>query len=352
MHIMTELVNLQLSGTIQSLISGGQFEDQFYPKETAQDRMKTALITGVSGYLGSHLSKTLKREGWKVVGVDKRYPKGKYVDLFHFCDIIDSETLNNLFRKVSIDTVFHLAGRIEVCESNKNPIEFYRNNVIGTINLLNAMKIHGVKKIIYSSTAGVYKAKEEPIKESDEVKPMNNPYASSKYSAELAIRHSGLNHIIFRYFNLAGADPDGEFGEDHNPETHLIPRILQNLNNFQKFEIYGDNYDTPDGTCIRDYVHVSDVADAHILAANLLERHYGSEIINLGTGKGYSVKEIIDMIGKVAKLPVGYNYAEKRPGDPSKLVADITYAEKLLNYRPRHDIMSIIETAHKWQIKK
>ena len=165
----------------------------------------------------------------------------------------------------------------------------------------------------------------------------------------MAIRQSGIKHIIFRYFNLAGADPDGEFGEDHNPETHLIPRILQNLNNFQ---IYGENYNTPDGTCIRDYVHVSDVAEAHILAADLLERHHGGEIINLGTGKGYSVKEIIEMIGKVAKRPIGYTYAEKRPGDPSKLIADINYAKTLLNYQPRHDIMSILETAYKWQNKK
>lgn len=349
MPTMTELVSLQLNGTIQSLISGGQFEDQFFLKETAQDRMKTALVTGVSGYLGSHLAKSLKKAGWKVVGLDKKYPKNEYVDMFQFCDIVEQEAINNLFHRVSIDVVFHLAGRIEVCESNKNPIEFYRNNVIGTINVLNAMKLFGVKKIVYSSTAGVYKSKEEPIKESDEVNPMNNPYASSKYSAELAIRHSGLNHVIFRYFNLAGADPDGEFGEDHNPETHLIPRILQNLNNFQ---IYGENYNTPDGTCIRDYVHVSDVAEAHILAADLLERHYGGEIINLGTGKGYSVKEIIEMIGKVAKRPIGYTYAEKRPGDPSKLIADINYAKTLLNYQPRHDIMSILETAYKWQNKK
>jgi UDP-glucose 4-epimerase len=143
---------------------------------------------------------------------------------------------------------------------------------------------------------------------------------------------------------LAGADPEGEFGECHEPETHLIPRILQNLNSF---EIYGEDYNTPDGTCIRDYVHVSDVADAHILAAEKLEEN--SAIINLGTGQGHSVKEIIQIVGEVAKRPVGYTYKSRREGDPPKLVADINSAKKLLNYQPRHDIISIIETAYEWQ---
>ena len=341
---MTETVNLQLSGMIQTTIFGGQLKDQFSPKETVANKMKTALITGVSGYLGSHLAKTLKKAGWKVVGIDKKYPKNKYVDLFQIGDITEQEPLVNTFRKVRIDTVFHLAGRIEVCESNKNPIEFYRNNVNGTINVLNAMKTFGVDKIIYSSTAGVYKTKNEPITEVDEVNPFNNPYSGSKYCAEMAIRQSGIKHIIFRYFNLAGADPEGEFGECHEPETHLIPRILQNLNSF---EIYGEDYNTPDGTCIRDYVHVSDVADAHILAAEKLEEN--SAIINLGTGQGHSVKEIIQIVGEVAKRPVGYTYKSRREGDPPKLVADINSAKKLLNYQPRHDIISIIETAYEWQ---
>ena len=314
--------------------------------------MKTALITGVSGYLGSHLAKTLKNSNWKVVGLDVKHTDNKYLDLFHCCDVRNADDLHYFFDRIDVDVVFHLAGKIEVGESIKYPQLFFDHNTNGTNVLLDVMKFFGVKNIVYSSTAGVYKAKEEPIRETDEIEPMNNPYAASKFAAELAIRHSGLNYIIFRYFNLAGADPDEEFGENHEPETHLIPRILQNLNNFQKFEIYGYNYNTPDGTCIRDYVHVSDVAEAHVLAAELLEKQNSGKIINLGTGKGYSVKEIIDMIGKVAKLPVGYNYAERRPGDPSNLVADINLAKKLLNYQPRHDIMSILETAYKWQNKE
>jgi len=227
--------------------------------------MKTALITGASGYLGSHLAKTLKKSGWKVVGLDLKPSTNTYLDLMHICDIRNREEVYKFFDRIHIDTVFHLAGRIEVGESVKFPQVFFDNNTTGTNNLLWVMQHFGVKNIIYSSTAGVYKSKESPLHECDDVEPMNNPYAASKYAAELAIRHSGLNYVIFRYFNLAGADPDGELGECHDPETHLIPRILQNLNNFT---IYGGDYDTPDGTCIRDYVHVTDVAEAHLLASD------------------------------------------------------------------------------------
>lgn len=311
--------------------------------------MKTALITGVSGYLGSHLAKTLKKAGWNVVGFDKRYTTNPYVDLFQIGDVANPYFLTKLFDKIKIDTVFHLAGRIEVCESNKHPLVFYHNNVTGTINVLSTMKKYGVENIIYSSTAGVYETKDEPIKETDKVNPSNNPYAGSKYAAELAIRQSGLNHVIFRYFNLAGADPDGEFGEDHEPETHLIPRMLQNLNTFQ---IYGKDYPTPDGTCIRDYVHVSDIADAHLLAAKYLETNFGGFTINLGTGQGHSVYEILELLVKNTGAQVRFEHSPRRPGDPPRLVADISYAKEILQYQPKHDIISILKTAYKWQAKK
>lgn len=310
--------------------------------------MKTALITGVSGYLGSHLAKSLKKAGWKVVGFDRRYTTNPYIDLLQIGDVTHYRSVDSLFRKVKFDTVFHLAGRIEICESNKHPITFYNQNVVGTINILDAMKRYNVDKIIYSSTAGVYKSKDEPIKETDDVSPLNNPYAGSKYAAELAIRQSGHNHIIFRYFNLAGADPDGEFGEDHEPETHLIPRMLQNLNSFQ---IYGNDYPTPDGTCIRDYVHVCDIADAHILAANHLETHYGGETINLGTGQGHSIFEILELLVKNTDAKVSFQNSPRRPGDPPRLVADISYAKQILQYQPKHDIISILKTAYNWQFK-
>ena len=310
--------------------------------------MKTALITGVSGYLGSHLAKTLKKSGWKVVGVDIKHTTNPYVDLFHPCDVRDAESLHVLFDRVDIDTVFHLAGRIEVGESVKHPTVFFDHNTSGTNILLDVMRYWGINKIVYSSTAGVYESKEDSIKEDDKVNPMNNPYAGSKFSAELAIKHSGINYVIFRYFNLAGADPDNEMGECHEPETHLIPRILQNLNNFT---VYGNDYNTPDGTCVRDFVHVSDVADAHLAAAEYLARNGSSQVINLGTGKGYSVKEIIALVKEVTGQRVIFSYEPRRAGDPPYLFANINFASDLLQYRPKHDIISIIRTAYNWETR-
>lgn len=308
--------------------------------------MKTALITGVSGYLGSHLAKTLNLAGWKVVGLDKRHTDNRYVHLFYPCDVNDAESLHILFDRVKIDVVFHLAGRIEIGESVKHPTIFFHNNTAGTNTVLDVMNYWGVNKIIYSSTAGVYESKDHPIVECDPVNPLNNPYAGSKYAAELAIQHSGAKHVIFRYFNLAGADPDLEMGECHQPETHLIPVILQNLNNFT---VFGNDYDTPDGTCVRDYVHVSDVAEAHLLAAEYLLSDGENLIANLGTGKGYSVKEIIDLIEFSTGEKVDYHFGERRIGDPAFLTADISFAKSLLHYQPKHDIISIIKTAYNWE---
>jgi UDP-glucose 4-epimerase len=309
--------------------------------------MKTALITGASGYLGSHLAKTLKKSGWKVVGLDIKHTDNKYLDFFQPADVRNADDLHYLFDRIDIDTVFHLAGRIEVGESVKYPQLFFDHNTNGTNVLLDVMKFFGVKNIIYSSTAGVYKSKYMPLDECAEIEPMNNPYAASKFAAELEIRHSSLNYVIFRYFNLAGADPELEMGECHNPETHLIPRILQNLNSFT---IYGKDYDTPDGTCIRDYVHVSDVAEAHLLAADYLSKN-PSRIFNLGTGIGYSVQDIVNLIGKLTDEKITYSFGDRRPGDPPFLVADIKYASEVLQYRPKHDIVSIIKTAYEWQTK-
>ncbi len=310
--------------------------------------MKTALITGVSGYLGSHLAKTLNLAGWKVVGVDKKHTHNRYVHLFYPCDVNDAESLHILFDRIKIDVVFHLAGRIEIGESVKHPTVFFHNNTAGTNTMLDVMKYWGVDKIIYSSTAGVYQSKDYSITEKDEVNPLNNPYAGSKFAAELAIRHSQIKNVIFRYFNLAGADPENEMGECHEPETHLIPVILQNLNNFI---VYGGDYDTPDGTCVRDYVHVSDVAEAHLLAAEYLLSGGESQTINLGTGKGYSVKEIINLIEFSTGEKVSYSIGERRTGDPAFLTADISFAKSLLKYRPKHDIISIIKTAYNWETR-
>jgi UDP-glucose 4-epimerase len=316
--------------------------------------MKTALVTGGSGYLGSHLCKYLKQSGWSVVAIDIVRPKHSYYDVFQYVDVRNHEVINYLFLKTKIDAVFHMAGRIEIGESVKNPTEFWEVNTGGTCTILNAMKKHGVKYFVYSSTAGVYKPDrinklfDIPISEMDDVTFDHNPYSASKLASENAIKQSGINYMIFRYFNLAGADEELDIGENHEPETHLIPRIFQNLNNF---ELYGDDYDTEDGSCVRDYVHVTDVAKAHITGLAYLMSGGQSVLMNLGTGKGHSNLEIINLIKNKLNLPVKYTVVSRRQGDPDSLVADINLAQKVLNFKPRYDIMDILQTAYDWHLK-
>lgn len=316
--------------------------------------MKTALVTGGSGYLGSHLCKYLKQSGWSVVAIDIVRPKHSYYDVFQYVDVRNHEIINYLFLKTKIDAVFHMAGRIEIGESIKNPTEFWEVNTGGTCTILNAMKKHGVKYFVYSSTAGVYKPDrinklfDIPISEMDNVTFDHNPYSASKLASENAIKQSGINYMIFRYFNLAGADEELDIGENHEPETHLIPRIFQNLNNF---ELYGDDYDTEDGSCVRDYVHVTDVAKAHITGLEYLMSGGQSVLMNLGTGKGHSNLEIINLIKNKLNLPVKYTVVSRRQGDPDSLVADINLAQKVLNFKPRYDIMDILQTAYDWHLK-
>jgi UDP-glucose 4-epimerase len=287
--------------------------------------MRTALVTGGAGYLGSHLSKALKKAGYKTICFDIKSPRNMlYWDDAVIGDIRDT-LLNRPFKTDAIDVVFHLAGRIEVGESVEHPELFWDVNVGGTTNLLNIMRAYDVKNIVYSSTAGLYRSAGTDLSEKDDIAD-NNPYANSKYAAECAIRNSTLNHIIFRFFNLAGADSDGEMGETHNPETHLIPLMFENLNNFV---INGKGYRTPDGTCVRDYVHVSDVADAHVAAADYMQTRMANQptLFNLGTGKGYSVLEVIQTAIEELKIPINYTFGEKREGDPPRLVAIIDLAK-------------------------
>jgi UDP-glucose 4-epimerase len=311
-----------------------------------ETKIRTALVTGGAGYLGSILSKYLKQTGWRVVIYDKKPPKHPYVDCVVVDDILNREMVNTVFSQEKIDVVFHLAARIEVGESEKHPTEFWEVNVGGTVIVLNAMKRHGVNKIIFSSTAGVYFSSSILIPE-DEATINNSVYSNTKLACENAIIDSGMDFVIFRYFNLAGADDD--LGEDHDPETHLIPKILQNLNNF---EIYGDEYDTPDGTCIRDYVHVLDVVEAHLKAVKYLDDKNESIILNLGTGRGYSVLEVIDVVEKVTGQKVAYSFVDKREGDPKHLVANINLAKELINYEPQYKIDTIIKSAYEWEKKR
>lgn len=314
---------------------------------------RNALVTGGAGYLGSHLAKALKRAGYYTYSFDLKLPENrKYWDNHTIGDVRNEQDINDTFEyfnrvhRKKIDVVFHLAGLIEVGESVHKPEEYWQTNVAGTCNLLKQMKEWDVGNIVYSSTAGLYRSAGTDLSEKDEV-ANNNPYANSKYAAECAIRDSKMNHVIFRFFNLAGADPDGEMGEMHDPETHLIPVMFKNLNNFI---INGDGYRTIDGTCVRDYVHVSDVADAHVLADNYLQTKLESQpkLFNLGTGKGHTILEVIDAVEKELGIKVDYSFGPKRDGDPPRLVAIPDLAKRHLNFKPKHNLTSILRTAYDW----
>lgn len=317
--------------------------------------MRTALVTGGAGYLGSHLAKALKQAGYYTFCFDLMLPENrKYWDNHTIGDVRKLDDLYETFeylqriRKAKFDVVFHLAGLIEVGESVHKPEKYWQVNVGGTCNLLNVMREFDVRNIVYSSTAGLYRPQFTSLSEKSEIGE-NNPYANSKYAAECAIRDSKMNYIIFRFFNLSGADPDGEMGEEHEPETHLIPLMFRSLNN-EEFYIYGNDYNTLDGTCIRDYVHVSDVADAHILADEYLQKKYTNQprIFNLGTGKGYSVLEVINTAKTELQVPINYIFKERREGDPSRLFANCDSAKQYLQFKPKHDLKSILRTAYNW----
>jgi len=311
--------------------------------------VKKVLVTGGAGYLGKHLAKTLYNAGHEVYCIDRIRANCKYYREEVEADFRKyPDSLYRVFIK-NIDTVFHLAGRIEVGLSWDEPISFWQDNMMSTMHLIDMMKKHDVPNLVYSSSAGVYEPKDGLISESDP-RGYNNPYANSKIAAENAIRDSGINHVVFRFFNLAGADPDGEMGEDHTPETHMIPLLFQNKDDFI---INGNNYQTKDGTCIRDYVHVSDVADAHLLAMKHLNtwKQGQTATINLGSGVGYSNLEIVNLAKEVLGIDIKYKFGHRRQGDPSMLVANIDHAKSLLGYKPKYDISDILKTAYSWYNK-
>jgi len=315
--------------------------------------MRTALVTGGAGYLGSHLAKSLKQAGYYTFCFDLMLPENKKYwnnhtvgDVRNLDDLYETFEYFQRVKKAKFDVVFHLAGLIEVGESVHKPEKYWQVNVGGTCNLLNVMREFDVRNIVYSSTAGLYRSTGTDLSEKDQVAE-NNPYANSKYAAECAIRNSTLNYIIFRFFNLAGADPECEMGECHEPESHLIPLMFENLNNFV---INGDGYNTIDGTCVRDYVHVSDVADAHILADKYLQTklHNEPKLFNLGTGKGHTILQVIDTAEKELNIKVNYSFGPRREGDPPRLVAIPDLAKRYLNFKPKHNLKSILRTAYNW----
>jgi len=317
--------------------------------------MSRILITGGAGYIGSHAVRVLLDKGHQIVVYDNcvnghKESVPENAELF-VGDLSDKEKLNQVFKKYKFDAVIHFAAFIEAGESMKEPAIFYRNNVVNTLNLLETMTANGVKRIVFSSTAALFGYPDKiPIDEDTKKEPIN-VYGMTKLIIEHMLKDFemayGLKYMALRYFNAAGADFG--IGEDHHPETHLIPIVLQvALGKRDKIMIFGTDYDTRDGTCIRDYIHVSDLVDAHILALDKLLTTGQSDQYNLGSGQGYSVKEIIDAAREVTGHPIPAEEAERRPGDPAVLVADSAKIKKELGWQPKHDLKSIISSAWEW----
>ena len=320
--------------------------------------LELILVTGGAGYIGSQTNKALNLAGYDTVVVDnlsKGYESFVKWGNFENCDL-GSKDLREVFQKYDIDGVIHFAAFSSVAESVKMPQMYFKNNYKNTLNLLQIMREFGVNKFILSSTAAVYGNPEKvPITENQALKPIN-PYGHSKFITEKALEREAekgdFNYVSLRYFNAAGADFDGELGELHDPETHLIPLVLDAaIGKRESVSIYGDDYDTPDGTCIRDYIHVTDLADAHIKAYEYLCEGNESDIFNLGNGKGYSVREVIEMCKKVTGCDFEVKVDKRREGDPDVLIADSTKIKEKLGWNPQYNLEEIVESAWMWHEK-
>jgi UDP-glucose 4-epimerase len=316
------------------------------------------LLTGGAGYIGSHVVRALSQAGHKCFVYDslvKGHSKAIMDAELIVADVADGDALKRELEDHSIDAVIHLAAFIEAGESMEKPDKYFRNNTIIGLSLLDAMRSAGVKTIVFSSTAAVYgNPKRVPILEDDRLEPIN-PYGASKLCVEYMLRAYAtaynMSVVTLRYFNVAGAHPDGTIGEDHSPETHLIPLVLQvPMGKRKGIAIYGTDYDTPDGTCIRDYIHVCDLADAHVLAINAAQAGQ-VRVFNLGNGEGFSVKEVIDACRQVTGHKIHADLAPRRPGDPPRLVAGSEKAIQELGWQPKYPYLKEIIT-HAWQWHK
>ena len=318
---------------------------------------KSVLVTGGAGFVGSHACKALAAAGYLPVTYDSLEFGHEWAVRWGPLEkgnILDASRLGEVFRRHSPEAVLHFAAYTSVPESVAQPEKYQRNNVAGTRTVLQSMREHGVRRFIFSSSAAVYGTPESlPLSESHRLHPIN-PYGESKRSVETALRDfersDGLRHVSLRYFNAAGADPQGEIGETHDPETHLIPLILQAIRGDRAaLDLYGTDYPTKDGTCVRDYVHVTDLADAHVLALGYLASGGASQSLNVGTGRGWTVREVIAAAEKVTGKPVPIRVAQRRAGDPAGLVADPTLAGQTLGWRPRYPGIEVqVEHAWRW----
>lgn len=318
--------------------------------------MSRIVVTGGAGYIGSHAVRALTDAGHAVAVLDdlseghaQALPAG--VELVR-ARLHDREQVHRLLVAFKADAVMHFAAWLKVGESVSKPIEYFNNNVAGTLSVLEAMRDAGVKRFVFSSTCAVYgEPTAVPIVETEKKQPIN-PYGETKLAVERMLpfleRAFGLKWIALRYFNAAGAHPDGSIGEDHADEIHLIPLAIRAANGGTPLKVFGEDYPTPDGTCQRDYIHVCDLADAHIRALQALERGAASSAYNIGTGTPHSVKSVIDTVGRVLGRPVAWESAPRRPGDPAVLYASSDRAQRELGWTPRFPELEVI-VRHAWQ---
>jgi UDP-glucose-4-epimerase GalE len=320
--------------------------------------MTSVLVTGGAGYIGSHAVKALREQGARVVVYDNlsagHREAARHASALVVGDIHDVARMRGAIREHQVDAVMHFAAWLSVGDSVRDPAGYYRNNVVGALSVLDAMVAEQVPFIVFSSTAAVFgNPVQTPITEAHPKAPINT-YGQTKLAIEHALPHYekayGLTSITLRYFNAAGADPDGELGEDHQPEAHLIPRAVDAALGRDSFQVFGEDYDTPDGTCLRDYVHVTDLAAAHLLALDSLRRGSASTTYNLGNGRPTSVRTVIDSVERVVGRKVPFTVGPRRPGDPGVLFASSERIRTELGWSPRfEDIDVIVETAWRWR---
>ncbi len=318
--------------------------------------MGAVLVTGGAGYIGSHAVKVLRARGRDVVVLDNLVAghRAAVGDApFVEADVADAAAARQTIRRHGVTAVMHFAAYLAVGESVADPQRYYSNNVAGTLALLRALRDESVTRLVFSSTAAVYgEPRETPIRESHATDPIN-AYGETKLAIERALPHYerayGLRAIRLRYFNAAGADPDGDIGEDHRPEHHAVPRALAAAHGGPRFEVFGDDYPTADGTCLRDYVHVSDLAEAHVLALAALESGAGSGVFNVGTGHPQSVRDVLASVERVTGRLPACEVSARRAGDPAVLVASSTRIRDSLGWHPRfEDLDTIVDTAWRW----
>jgi len=317
------------------------------------------LVTGGAGYIGSHTVDLLQKEGYEVVVFDNLvYGHKEAISCpLVIGDLLNKKAIRKVFEENKFTAVIHFAAYALAGESMKQPGKYFENNILGGLNLLEETKDFGIKYIVFSSTCAVYGyPKTLPVTEESPLNPVS-VYGESKLAFEKILRWYdeiyGIKNICLRYFNAAGADLDGKIGEDHQPETHIIPLAIKTALGQQKeFTLFGDDYPTPDGTCIRDYIHVLDLASAHIKALEFLQKEKRSDIFNVGTGRGYSNKQILEMVKKISSIDFPVKIAPRRPGDPAAIWADNKKIKKVLGWEPKYsDLETIICSAWKWHKK-